>query len=51
MKDIIRNNLGEVFGNPVHGKYELTLFLWLSDNDARAVYRALPEKAKILFLN
>ena len=51
MKDIFKNNLGEVLKNPVHGKYELTLFLWLSDNDARAIYRALPEKSKVLFLN
>lgn len=31
--------------------YTPTLHIWLNDKDARAIYRALPERSKVVFLN
>ena len=31
--------------------YTPTLFIWLNEQEARSIYRALPEKAKIIFRN
>jgi hypothetical protein len=31
--------------------YIPTLFIWLNDNDAKALYRAIPEKGKVVFRN
>lgn len=32
-------------------EYIPTLYLWLPDKDAKAIYRALPEKGKVIFRN
>jgi hypothetical protein len=32
-------------------KYIPTLYIWLNDNDAKALYRAIPEKGKVVFRN
>src|SRR5660397_38643 len=42
-KDIFNYRLNEDFSNPFSQKYAATLFLWLNDNDANSIYRALPE--------
>jgi hypothetical protein len=40
---------GEFINNIFPSEYKPHLFLWLPDKDAIAIYRALPEKGKIIF--
>ena len=42
---------GEFFSNMFPSVFEPPLFLWLPDKDARAIYRAMPEKGNIIFRN
>ncbi len=43
----IRNGMKNTFS----GDYHPVLFLWLNDNDAKAVFRALPDNPKCIFRN
>lgn len=50
-KDIF-NYSTEYFKKNIFPKtYIPTLFIWLNDNDAKALYRAIPEKGKVVFRN
>lgn len=50
-KDVIAYRFKHAFDNPFAKNYSPVLFLWLNDTDAKAIYRALPEKAKFIFRN
>lgn len=47
MKYYSRSFFREVFPK----KYNPTLFIWLNDKDAKAIYRAHPENGKVVFRN
>lgn len=49
--DIFKYRLKHAFDNPFAKKYAPVLYLWLNDTDAKAIYRALPEKAKFIIRN
>ena len=49
-KDVIQTNLADLLQHP-ETPNSPTLYLWLNDKEAKAIYRALPEKARIIFLN
>ncbi len=49
-KDLIKTNLADLLQHP-KTPGSPTLYLWLNDKEAKAIYRALPEKARIIFLN
>lgn len=49
--DIFSYRLRNAFDNPFSKKYNPILYLWLNDTEAKAIYRALPEKAKIIMRN
>ena len=48
-KDLISFRIGDGFYKPFHKMETAPLFLWLDDQDAKAVYRALPQNAKVIF--
>lgn len=50
-KDVLAHRLKHAFDNPFAKKYSPVLYLWLNDTDAKAIYRALPEKATFIFRN
>jgi len=50
-KDMIRYSINDLKKNMIPKAYIPTLYLWLSDKDAKAIYRAIPEKGKVVFLN
>lgn len=50
-KDIRAYRIRKGFKSLLSGKYQPVLFLWLPDNEAKAIYRALPEKHKCIFRN
>lgn len=50
-KDLFNYRLKHGFSLPFSKKYTATLFLWISDNDAKSIYRALPEQSKFIFRN
>lgn len=49
--NIFSYRLKQAFGNPFAKKYSPVLYLWLNDTEAKAIYRALPEKAKFIIRN
>ncbi len=49
--DIFAYRLKHAFDNPFTKKYAPVLYLWLNDTEAKAIYRALPEKAKFIIRN
>ncbi len=49
--DIFSYRLKHALDNPFSKKYNPVLYLWLNDTEAKAIYRALPEKAKIIMRN
>ncbi len=49
-KDVIKTNLADLLQQPKTPNSP-TLYLWLNDKEAKAIYRALPEKARVIFLN
>ncbi len=51
LKDIALHQIKDYPGLLFSSEYCPSLFLWLSDKDARAIYRAMPEKGKVLFRN
>lgn len=50
-KDVFAHRWEHAFDNPFAKNYSPVLYLWLNDTDAKAIYRALPEKAKFIFRN
>jgi len=50
-KDIFSYRLKNERENIFSNQFTPTLFLWLDDTDAKAIYRALPEKPKCIFRN
>jgi hypothetical protein len=50
-RDIFAYRSAEFFQQMFPGDYSPTLFLWLDDNQAKAIYRALPEKGQVIFRN
>lgn len=50
-KDMLKYNIADLKKNVMPKVYIPTLYLWLSDKDAKAIYRAIPEKGKVVFLN
>ncbi len=50
-RDIMLHRAKEFIRYPVPEKYSPTLYLWLSDKDALAIYRALPSGGMVLFRN
>lgn len=49
--DIIKYSVDQLNKNLLPKSYIPTLYLWLSDKDAKAIYRAIPEKGKVVFRN
>lgn len=49
--DIFTHRIKHAFDNPFTKRYTPMLYLWLNDTDAKAIYRALPEKAKFIIRN
>lgn len=50
-KDLFNYRLKTGFSSPFSKNYTTTLFLWINDNDAKSIYRALPEQSKFIFRN
>lgn len=50
-KDIIKYSTDYFKKNIIPKTYTPTLYLWLNDKDAKALYRAIPEKGKVVFRN
>lgn len=49
VKDLALFFAGEFINDVLPSEYKPHLFLWLPDKDAIAIYRALPEKGKVIF--
>jgi hypothetical protein len=50
-EDMLRYNVEKVKQKWVTEHYIPTLYIWLNDKDAKAIYRAIPEKGKVVFRN
>lgn len=50
-KDLLKYNVGKIKKHWLPENYQPTLYLWLDDNDAKAIFRAIPEKGKVAFKN
>ncbi|HSH19217.1 MAG TPA: hypothetical protein VLA03_02115, partial [Draconibacterium sp.] len=50
-KDLFNYRLKNGFSSLFSKKYTATLYLWINDNDAKSIYRALPEQSKFIFRN
>lgn len=50
-KDVFDDRYKHAFKNPLKKEFNATLYLWMNDTDAKAIYRALPERAKFIFRN
>ena len=50
-KDLMKYKTQEFLSEIIPSDYSPTVYLWLNDTDAKAIYRAVPEKGKILFRN
>jgi hypothetical protein len=50
-KNMIDYNLSNLKTNLFPKSYTPTLYIWLNDKDAKSVYRAIPEKGKVVFKN
>jgi hypothetical protein len=49
LQDIVKYRLKEVTLQPVTNNYSPTLYLWMNDKEAKAIYRAVPPGGKVLF--
>jgi hypothetical protein len=49
--DLIKYNANQINMNLIPKNFKPTLYLWLLDKDAKAIYRALPDNGKIIFRN
>lgn len=50
-RDLVKYRFLEFFKQPVSKQYNPTIYLWLCDQDAKAIYRAVPPGGKVLFRN
>ena len=50
-KDLMKYKTQEFLSEIIPSEYSPTLYLWLNDTDSKAIYRAIPEKGKVLFYN
>lgn len=50
-RERIKFELKKKSDNPENQNYHPTLFLWINDREAKAIYRSLPKKPKIIFLD
>ncbi|MBN1652075.1 MAG: hypothetical protein JW857_12150 [Bacteroidales bacterium] len=50
-KERLKFELKRKSDNPKNQNYHPTLFLWINDKEAKAIYRSLPKYPKIIFLN
>ena len=48
-KDIKSFRIGDGLKKPLQPLNTAPLFIWLNDQDAKAIYRALPEETKVIF--
>lgn len=51
IKDMRNYRFQEGVKNTFSGEYIPTLFLWLNDAEAKAIYRAIPDNADLIFRN
>lgn len=51
LQDIVKYRFQEFIREPAPEKYNPTVYLWLCDKDAKAMYRAVPPGGKVLFRN
>jgi hypothetical protein len=49
--DLMKYKTQEFLRQIIPSDYSPTVYLWLIDTDAKAIYRAVPEKGKVLFRN
>jgi hypothetical protein len=50
-KNMIEYNYNKMKKNLLPENYTPTLYIWLNDKDAKSIYRAIPEKGKVVFKN
>ncbi len=50
-KDLIKYRMNEFLKDPFPDSYTPTLYLWLDDRDAKAIYKAVSSKGNVLFRN
>lgn len=50
-KDLLKYKTYGFLDEIIPDEYSPTLYLWLNDSDARSIFRAVPEKGKVLFRN
>jgi len=50
-EDLLRYNVERLKQNWLSENYIPTLYIWLNDKDAKALYRAIPERGKVVFRN
>jgi len=50
-EDLLKYNIEKIKQKWVTENYMPTLYIWLNDKDAKAIYRAIPEKGKVAFRN
>jgi hypothetical protein len=50
-KNMYTYNYNNLKKNLLPENYTPTLYIWLNDKDAKAIYRAIPEKGKVVFKN
>ena len=50
-EDLLKYNIEKIKQKWVTENYKPTLYIWLNDKDAKAIYRAIPERGKVVFRN
>lgn len=50
-QNLLKYKTHEFISEIIPSEYSPTVYLWLNDTDAKAIYRAVPEKGKVLFRN
>lgn len=50
-KNMVTYNYNNLKKNLLPKNFTPTLYIWLNDKDAKAIYRAIPEKGKVVFKN
>lgn len=48
-KDLLKYRTQQFLNEIIPSEYSPTLYLWLNDSDAKSIFRAIPEKGKVLF--
>jgi hypothetical protein len=50
-RDVLKYRNFEFIQQVIPNSYSPTLFLWVNDKEAKAIYRAIPENGKVIFRN